>query len=112
MNWKQYEKELFAYFKSHYPEASVVFDVKKVGRYSKKERQIDILVEDSIADYPVTLVVDAKYYGKKVDVKDVESFIGKHPVKCVLKWYQPTNHITLFQKEYYGTYQTEYRRSI
>jgi hypothetical protein len=37
---------------------------------------------------------------------------SKHPVKCVLKWYQPTNHITLFQKEYYGTYQTEYRRSI
>lgn len=76
MHWKQYEKQLFAYFKSHYPEANITFDAKRTGRYSKKERQIDILVEDTIADYPVTLVVDAKYYGRKIDVKNVESFIS------------------------------------
>lgn len=76
MHWKDYEKEIFEYFKTHYPEALITFDAKLKGRYSKRDRQIDVLIEDSIADFPVRLVVDAKYYARRIDVKHVEQFIA------------------------------------
>ncbi|NLG39344.1 MAG: restriction endonuclease [Fibrobacter sp.] len=76
MNWQAYEKELFDYFKTSYPDAVITFNAKRIGRYSKRERQIDILVEDTIADYPVSLIVDAKHFRRNVDVKHVESFIA------------------------------------
>ena len=54
------------------------------------------------------------HYGKLTSKQNkvVNHITRKHPVKYVLKWHQPTNHITLFQREYYGAYQTEYRRGI
>jgi hypothetical protein len=49
MDWKQYEKEIFEHLKDQYPEAEITLDAKKVGLYSKVDRQIDILVEQYIA---------------------------------------------------------------
>lgn len=76
MNWKLYEKEIFNYFKMNYKDCDIKSNVKIIGRYSKVERQIDILVECNIAGFIFKIVVDCKYYNKKVDVKHVESFIG------------------------------------
>lgn len=76
MNWKDYEKEVFEIFRSEYPEAQITFDAQKPGRYSKVNRQCDVLIEDYVAGNRMTIVVDAKFFGKNVDVKDVESFIG------------------------------------
>jgi hypothetical protein len=76
MNWKEYEDEIYARFREVYPRARIDRNVKIIGRYSKVERQIDTLIEESVAGFKMRIVVDAKYYDKKIDVKDVESFLG------------------------------------
>lgn len=76
MNWKEYEKEIHDYFRSQFPNADISYNVKINGRYSKVSRQIDILIEDYIAGNRMRIVVDGKYFSEKIDVKDVEMFIG------------------------------------
>jgi len=76
MNWKQYEKEIGDLFKADYPEADIRFDVEVLGRYSKTKRQVDVLIEDYLAGNRMRIVVDAKYFSKKINVKDVECFIA------------------------------------
>lgn len=75
MNWKQYEKEIFEIFSEAYPEAEIKFDQKIVGRYSKVERQIDVLVEGRVAGRKIRIIIDGKLYSEKIDVKGVENFI-------------------------------------
>lgn len=74
MNWKKYEQEILKYFQETFPETQISFDRKIVGRYSKVERQIDILLEGEIAGYEIRIIVDCKYFSKNIDVKQVESF--------------------------------------
>lgn len=74
MNWKKYESEILTYFQETYPETTITFDKKIIGKYSKTERQIDIFIEGEIAGYEIKIVVDCKYFSKNIDVKQVESF--------------------------------------
>ena len=76
MDWKSYEKEIFEIFKSEHPEAEVTINARRPGRYSKTERQCDVLIEDYVAGNRITIVVDGKFFNSKVDVKEVDSFIG------------------------------------
>lgn len=76
MNWKKYEKEIYEYFSNNYSGASIKHDVKIYGRYSKKDRQVDILIEDEVTDYPIKIAVDVKNFSRNVNVKCVESFIS------------------------------------
>ena len=76
MNWSEYENEVFEACKLHFRDANVIKNVKRKGRYSKRQRQIDVIVEQEIADNTVLTVIDCKFYTRKVDVKKVESFIG------------------------------------
>lgn len=76
MDWKQYEKEIADYFRLEYPDATLTPDAKIRGKFSKIERQIDLLVEGEMADFRFRVVVDGKYRDKKIDVNDVEAFMG------------------------------------
>ena len=76
MNWKEYEEEIFENFRSAYPNTKISYNQKILGRYSKTERQIDVLIEGRIAGKKIRLVIDGKYYSENVDVKAVESFIS------------------------------------
>jgi len=76
MDWKDYEKEIHNYFNKKYSNLKITYNAKVVGKYSKKPRQIDVLIEGLIADFPIRIVVDAKFFSKKIDVKCVESFIS------------------------------------
>jgi len=76
MHWKQYEKEICECLKFQYPEAEITLDARRIGRYSKTERQIDILIEQYVAGNKINTVVDGKYWHKKLDVKAVDDFIG------------------------------------
>ena len=76
MNWKYYEKEVHDYFSQIYPNSTITYDAKIMGRYSKKVRQVDVLIEDDIAGFPLKVVIDAKYFSRNIDVKCVESFIS------------------------------------
>jgi hypothetical protein len=76
MDWKDYENEIFTHFKVQYPNAEITQNVMIKGRFSKVERQIDILIEDYIAGNRIRIVVDGKFFSQKIDVKSVEMFIG------------------------------------
>lgn len=45
MNWKKYENDILQYFSTNYPDTSIKHNAKAYGRYSKKDRQVDILIE-------------------------------------------------------------------
>ena len=77
MDWKDYEKEVHQYFVEMYPEATITHNSKIRGRYSKKERQIDVLIEDEVADFRIKIVVEARHFSRRIDVTCVESFISK-----------------------------------
>jgi len=52
-------------------------NVRLPSRSGGRERQIDVLIRLPLADMGEELmVVDCKRYGSKVDVKDVEAFVG------------------------------------
>jgi hypothetical protein len=76
MNWSDYETEIFEYFRSTFPGAEITKNVSIDGRFSRTVRQIDVLIEDYVAGARFRTVVDAKFFSSRVDVKDVESFIG------------------------------------
>ncbi|MGC2448972.1 MAG: restriction endonuclease [Candidatus Sulfotelmatobacter sp.] len=76
MDWQQYEHQIVEQFRANYPSAEITPNAKLVGKFSKVERQIDLLVEERAADFAFRIAIDAKYRGRKIDVSDVEAFIG------------------------------------
>jgi tetratricopeptide (TPR) repeat protein len=76
MDWKDYEKEIFDHFKHEYPNATVTQNTSLQGRFSHTSRQVDILIEDYMAGNRIIIIIDGKYFSRKIDVKCVESFIG------------------------------------
>lgn len=85
MDWKQYEREIEAHFRSEYPSANITANTKRLGKFSTTERQIDLLIEQQVCDLPFRIVVDAKFRGRKIDVKDVEDFLGMVRDLCAHK---------------------------
>lgn len=76
MSWRDYEIYITRHFQKIFPDAAIRHDVKQEGLLSKTQRQIDILIEGKIAGFNLKLVVDCKYFNKKIDVKQVDSFVG------------------------------------
>ncbi len=76
MDWKDYEIEIYEFFKSEYPNADVKHNVEIFGRYSGVKRQVDILIDDYVAGCKFSIAIDGKYFSSVIDVKDIESFIG------------------------------------
>ncbi|MCL3782751.1 restriction endonuclease [Prolixibacteraceae bacterium JC049] len=76
MTWQEYEKFVFEQIKDSFPNAVCEFNSKVFGKYSRGERQCDVLVTQNIAGEKIKILVDAKYYSKKIDVKAVEDFIS------------------------------------
>lgn len=76
MSWKEYEQEIFEQFQNRYPNASIAYNQKILGRISGIERQIDILIEDQFLDSPIRIIVDAKRHSSPIDINDVESFVS------------------------------------
>jgi len=76
LDWKEYEQEIVTHFRSEYSSARITANAKLPGMLSKTSRQIDLLIEEQICDMPVRIVVDGKHRNKKLDVKDVEEFLG------------------------------------
>lgn len=75
-DWRQFERAVYAELVSKYPDAMIRHDVRVDGVLSGVERQIDVLVEESMPEGNVRTAVDAKNHARKIDVKEVESFIG------------------------------------
>src|SRR5260370_547767 len=58
------------------PGAKMNRNARVTGKFSRIERQSDLLVEDQASDFTLRIAVDAKHYTERVDVKDVEQFLG------------------------------------
>ena len=56
-DWKEYEREIADYFRSEYPDALITPNAKIIGKFSKVERQIDLLIEDQASDLSFRVVV-------------------------------------------------------
>ena len=75
-SWECYEEKVFQCFRGHFPEAEVKKNVHIKGRYSKRLRQIDILITEHTSAGLSQIVVDAKQHKRKLDIKAVEEFEG------------------------------------
>ena len=79
ISWRDYERAMFndLYYRFSYPMYTVIpNDRNVVGKYSETRRQIDVAVyEKEQMDRPF-LMIECKRYKRKLNVKDVEAFIG------------------------------------
>jgi Restriction endonuclease len=76
VDWQGYERAITEQFRTSYPSAEITPNANLLGKFSKVERQIDLLIEEWASDFAFRIVIDAKYRGRKIDVGDVEAFIG------------------------------------
>jgi tetratricopeptide (TPR) repeat protein len=74
--WAFYEQQVFEEFKLHFPAAKIKTNVRVTGRFSKRKRQIDILIIEETPAGTLKTVVDTKLFKRKVDVKAVDGFAG------------------------------------
>lgn len=76
MDWKEYEIYITRHLQRLFPEASITHDVRRDGLISKTKRQIDILIEQKLAGFILSIIVDCKYFSKKINLKHVEAFLS------------------------------------
>ncbi|MGJ1435627.1 restriction endonuclease [Sphingobacterium siyangense] len=75
-DWKKYEVNIYNTIRTAFPDSEIEYDDAILGIYSKVERQVDFAIRKTIVGKRVLGVVDCKYFGKNIDLKIVESFIG------------------------------------
>ncbi len=75
-DWKHYEQQVLRKFKEKYPNQQIEYNKHLIGKHSKVNRQIDILITTKIADKDQYGVFDCKRFNKKVNVKSIDSMIG------------------------------------
>lgn len=75
-DWEQYEDQIFAKLSEEYPHHKIEKNVHVFGQFSKIDRQIDVVVNDTIVGEPVTAIVDCKYFSSNIDIGVVDKFIG------------------------------------
>lgn len=75
-DWKKLELLIAAIQKDLAPDAKVWHNAKIVGIDTETERQIDVLVEQQVGQYPIRIIIDCKDYASPVDVRGVEEFHG------------------------------------
>jgi hypothetical protein len=75
--WLAYEKRIKDLVKALDANASVEHNAKIRGLLSGVERQIDVLVEGTIAGQSIRVVVEAKRHGRRITIETVDGFVGK-----------------------------------
>ena len=76
LTWREYEMCVFGTLARLLPHANVAKDVRVKGIKTGRMRQIDILVTRDLGGFSLTIAFDCKSYGRKVNVNDVERFLG------------------------------------
>jgi hypothetical protein len=66
MKWKDYEIYITRHFQKLFPDATIQHNVRCLGLISKTPRQIDMLIEQKISGFDIKIIVDCKYFNKKV----------------------------------------------
>jgi hypothetical protein len=76
MSWKTYEKQVHRHFVEKYPDEQILFDQKLVGRHSKVDRQVDVLVRSHATGRELIGVFDCKHFSRHVDVRVIDFMVG------------------------------------
>jgi len=74
MDRRNYDTCVYQKVCSLYPEATILFNQKVPGRYSRANRQCDILVQESLSG--PNILFDAKYRYRRTDIQHVKEFIS------------------------------------
>jgi Restriction endonuclease len=74
-DWKKFEELAAAIQRELAADAIVTENAKLVGK-SGTSRQVDILIEEQAGQFKLRIAIDCKDYKERVDVKEVEAFIG------------------------------------
>jgi hypothetical protein len=74
--WEKYEEKILNKLSKEFPDSELLKNQRIKGIYSKRSRQIDILINGELIGKKIIGVIDCKQFNKKIDVKTVESFIG------------------------------------
>jgi hypothetical protein len=74
--WKEYEAYVYGALQRLLPGATVRQNVHLPGTKTHKQRQVDVLVERRLGTFEFKIAVDCKCYKRKVNVNDVERFLG------------------------------------
>lgn len=75
-SWKKYEDQIFLKLHREFPNSEILKNQKIQGIYSKRIRQIDILIKGEICGKNIFGIIDCKNFSRKLDIKIIESFIG------------------------------------
>lgn len=75
-DWRKYEAYVFGCLQRRFAGAGVIPNATIVGVKTGIPRQIDVLVQKSLGGFDLRIAFDCKCYGSKVDVNDVERFLG------------------------------------
>ena len=74
MQYSEYETSVAKYLAANNPEYVVRYNQKLIGTRSGAGRQVDVLLTRQ--DGKHRLIVECKYYNRKLDVGIVDSFVG------------------------------------
>lgn len=75
--WWEYEQEVAQLVEELDSGTTVEHNMRVTGRVSGVKRQLDALVQGQVAGQPVTIVIEAKRYARKVSIGTIDEFIGK-----------------------------------
>lgn len=75
-DWSTYERQVCEALREHFPRAQIQKNARIKGRFSKRMRQIDVLIMEEAPIGITKVVVEAKLYKRKLNVKDVDAFAG------------------------------------
>ncbi|MDT0394229.1 restriction endonuclease [Streptomyces edwardsiae] len=75
--WRAYEKQVADLLTEVDPSASVQHNQMVPGWISGVPRQVDVLVDGSIAGQSVRVVVEAKCRGRRLTIEAVDGFVGR-----------------------------------
>jgi hypothetical protein len=75
-SWAEYEGYVCGALQRFLPGATVQQNVHLLGTKTGRQRQIDVLVEHRFGNFEFRIAVDCKCYKRRVNVNDVERFLG------------------------------------
>jgi hypothetical protein len=74
--WKALEELIAEIQKDLSPEAKITHNALLYGHDSHTERQVDVLVEQSIGQFDMKIIFECKDYKRPVDLPVMQAFIG------------------------------------
>lgn len=75
-DWKALEQLIADIQKDFAPGAKVTHNATLFGHDTETTRQIDVLVEQQIGQFPMRIIVECKDYARPVDAPVLEAFVG------------------------------------